>query len=238
MVRKIISNVKNVAGVMTPLIFFDCLFDIDFGLIATIVNTYLDPEVFDSEIRKKPVREIIKTLYNRTERNPLIPFMQSAKISEADKYLDMLMTDEESYTEVIQKSIHTGLYNLLESFAAEPDIKPTVVIPDGLSMEKWNKTWKNSVGKVSTIMIDELSDKTIEQYQQIYCKDPETILELMKRGIAIDNKTIYVAAYQFNLNSESLEISNPAMRIIADGNRIDIIDIYNRNLLEGKGNDN
>lgn len=237
MTKKILTtNVQNVVGVLTPLMFFDCLFDLDFGLICTVAKNYLDPEIFDPKLSSTPVREIIKTLYNRKVRNPLIPFMRSSKLSEADSLLDEFLNDEETYQEIIQYSSRTGLYSLLQTFTLHAEIKPTVIIPDAICMEKWNSTWNNP-RKVDTVMLDELTQNSMKDYQQIYCKNPESVLEFEKRGISINDKTIYVAAYHFNLYAESDEISNAAMRIIAEGNRIDIIDLYNRELLEGKNND-
>lgn len=236
MKKKLTTNVQNVAGVLTPLMFFDCLFDLDFGLICTVAKNYLDPEVFDPKLSTTPIREIIKTLYNRKVRNPLIPFTQSAKLSEVDSLLDEFLSDEETYKEIVQYSSRTGLYNLLQTFLIHAEIKPTVIVPDEICMEKWNSAWHNP-RNVDIVMLDELTQNSIKDYQQIYCKDPETILEFEKRGIAINDKTIYVAAYHFNLYAETDEISNAAMRMIAEGNRIDIIDLYNRELLEGKKND-
>ena len=69
---QIIASRAN--GKMAPLISFNTIFDIDVGLIQLIYDEYLDPKVFNIDIFNKSLKDIIKLLYFRTEKNPLYLF--------------------------------------------------------------------------------------------------------------------------------------------------------------------
>ena len=47
--KQVLYNIANTYGNMSPLLFFDIIFDIDFGMISYIAKYLLDPNVFDEE---------------------------------------------------------------------------------------------------------------------------------------------------------------------------------------------
>ena len=228
--KQVLYNIANTYGNMSPLLFFDIIFDIDFGMISYIAKYLLDPNVFEEEKFHWNVKEIIGALSDRKEKNPLSFFLKEEYRADADEYYNEIL--KEGYDEILDMSMMTEIFTLVTLFSTEPDIKVTVLCENESQMKIWKEiAFRYSLTGIVSVLEKDINQNNIQTYQQIYCKHPSDIIRLQEKiKLPIIDKSIYVASYPFNMvNSQNI---NPDLDIISVRNSLNSIDIYRKNLLK------
>ena len=221
--RTILFGQGEVNGIITPLIPFNCIYDIDFGLIRymyengfTANSDLLNPEFF-APFENGDIRSIIIKLYTRTEENPLKLFLKNP--SEADNLYNEFM--ETYYEDIIRSSVHTGIYELCTEFKTEKSISATIIYSN--EAEYYMLKDKN-LEHIELVDLDELKPD-LSKYNSVYFKstDDPYIDLLVKR---LHSKTIYFLDYGFNLKDNSIKENAYTVGLKVNRNRINIINAY------------
>ncbi len=222
--RKIIQQgMGDTSGDMCPLIPFDVIVDTDVGLLRYIYNSYMDPEIFNKDFFfDKSIKQLVKELYKRKEVNPIHLCINPKYKKSCDTLYEQFI--DECYEEILDLSVKTEFYRLVGLFKADSDIKVNIVCnftmeADILSKEELTKD-------CNIIMRRDI--KSVDKYEQFYFKKYNDINPYLK---CMKAKSIYFAGYMFNFDDNGCVIDLP-YEIYLLGNRISVIDIYNRSKLE------
>lgn len=231
MQRMLTENPMNTWGNMHPLMYFDSIFDLDFGMISYIAEELLDPKVFIEEKFHRPVKMIVQELYCRKDKNPLVSFLQPDSVKDADALYSDIMT--ENRNELIDRSMITELYNMIPIFLTQSDISVSILVSTEHEEQVWRETTKDD-SKLSNIAIyyrDKLDEKTVNQIQQVFCKYPADVLS---SSVPILHKSIYLAGYSFTFDEDP--VREQELELLSFRNTINRIDLYKRSIIGGPPN--
>lgn len=212
---------------LAPLISFDTIVDTDFGLINLIGKEYLDESVFNVDFFKKNVKQIIKEIYLREDKNPLYLIAKDGQNKELlDEYYAEFMSSK--LIDVYNNSITTEILHLIASFNNSPNITtPDILCYNNEQIE----ILKNEplLEKNNKIL---LSDLEKDNYGQFFFKDIDDC-ELFKD---LTFKSFYVSTYGPNLDKNEDDLRNQELvdTLIKNKNSISIFDIYKQNILGRK----
>lgn len=228
MERIVTENPLNTLGNMSPLIFFDMIFDLDFGMISTIAKQYLDPEVFDEKKFRRPVKQIIQDLYYREERNPLVSFLRPEHQSEAEEYYRDIR--KENYVDLVDNSMVTEIFNIIRSFSIQPDITVSILVDKEYEETIWKEYIEDDpkLSKIEIYYRDKLNTQDIGKIQQLFCKYPTDVLNLPVLAL---HKSVYLANYSFNFATN--EKYEKELDLLSFRNSINCIDLYRRSIIGG-----
>lgn len=227
----------------TPLFDFQILFDTDFGMMSLIAAEMQDIDVFNHEWIKAhhTNRLMIKALYERTDKNPLIQAAVINDKKELDELYNSFINDEEYYSKVVDRSMPTEIYNLLERCFIMGDIYPYILYNNDIELDHIkNDPITNQVKEENLIKLQDLimnPKKYRGMFSQMYCKYNEGMVVDALASLNSYAKTFYIADYNFN-NYEgkkgTINTSGEGLTMAIIDDRCDIrsIDIYNRYLLE------
>lgn len=219
----------DTSGNNTPLVSFDCIIDTDFGLLNLIDSNYLDSSIFDIDFfnNHHKIKELVKVLYEREERNPLSICVKD----KSDIDIDMLYQQfiDEKYTDILKRSMVTEIYNLIEQFKLSGEVKPTIICRKQEEIDCLKELPLFSK-QFPIILLDEIED--ISYYKQFFFRyiDDDYIKKLSSE---INNKTVYVINQKFNCIVGEGLLPTKSTRILFDNrNSIHTIDMYNINKLQ------
>jgi len=219
-----------------PLFDFHTVFDVDFGIMSLISEKYLDTGIFDKEWFAEHCtrRKMLKVLYERVDKNPLIEPSLVEEREEIDELYNSFFEDEEIYTDILQRAMPTELYNVIDyAISSVDDIEVSIVCRNNLEVEllKRYETTKK-INKIHLLSdLDKKASSYKNKYTQIYVKtgDSEVLDFIDKTGTY--TATVYLADYKFN--SDMMKESNVIASILMEGNDVTTIDLYNREKLNG-----
>ena len=207
------------------LIPFECIVDIDMGLIKLLKFEYRNPEYFFKGILDGPDDCIEYELVNRKNRNPLSIPTNMSKVDDetiGNWYQQFI---EKEYTKIMELSTSTSLADLvkLSSFNTDKVLRTTILCSND---EEANIVRKRSYGE-TTIVVDTNDTFDITKYDAVYLKDVYDI----EQYTGVVGKTIYVANYAFNIldNTESDDVVldyTPLIKYL-DDNEIRVYTVYN-----------
>lgn len=231
-----------------PLFDFNMLFDTDFGIMSFISAEFNDASIFSVFNHQwinehRSIRSMIKALYERKDRNPLIQCTLSNDIKEIDELYDSFIRDEEYYIKVLQRSMVTEIFNLLERSILIGDVQPYIVYQYDVEYQHMkNFDVCKKIPDSNFICLKDIiinPRKYGKEFTMYYCKHNTGILLDALASIYDYAKTYYIADYPFNnydYKPGTIDISSEAMQIISYINRCNVrsIDIYNRIKLENK----
>lgn len=209
------------------LIPFECIVDIDMGLIKLLKYDYRNLEYFFPGILDGPDECIEYGLLMRKHRNPLVvpTNMQKVDMETIDNWYMQFM--EKEYEQIVNLSICTDVANMikLSSYNKDKIIKSTILCNNNFERDT---ILKRSIGQTRVIVANR-QDFDITQYDAVYMKDVYDIQSF--KGVF--GKSIYIANYGFNLidNTETDDIIldfEPLMNYI-DDNELRIYSVYNIN---------
>lgn len=225
---------SNTNMIMTPVLDFHCLFDIDFSILYLIRKKYYDISVFSKDFfeNNKSIVNIVKQLSEREDKNPLR--LCTYNSDDADSlYKEFL---EKNYDEVLAHIMRTEVYNLMNGFKLG-DIKPTIYCHNEAEVKFCNTLIFTA--NLPVITEKDLTPQTISIYQQWFLKYiDEGLIEKIYDKVSINS--IYVASYPFNIDQENRTIrTNKYTAYMAmNKNRFCIFDIYNKyKLAKGENKD-
>jgi hypothetical protein len=222
----------NTNGVLVPLISFDCIIDTDFGLLNLIDREYLDKDVFSVDFfdTHHTNKAMVKALYERKDKNPLLLCMKNPDINKANEmYKDFM---KERYKDILDVSMATEVYNLISTLKTYGDIRVSVVCENEFEV-RLLKSLKNT----STVPIYKMENlPSPDMFQQFYFKYINGFYTQMLIKY-LNTKNIYFAAYDFNLNPEKDEedekLKNEYLLAFQlTRNDLHSFDLYNRSKLE------
>lgn len=209
------------------LIPFECIVDIDMGLIKLLKYEYRNLEYFFPGILDGPDECIEYELIRRKHRNPLVvpTNMEKVDFETLDNwYLQFL---EKEYSKIINLSICTDLASMIKVSSHNIDkvIKSTILCNNDMERESIQK---RSMDQTRAIVANR-KDFDVTPYDVVYLKDVYDISEY--KGVF--GKSIYIANYGFNLidndQTDDLVLDfDPLMNYIKD-NELRIYSVYNIN---------
>lgn len=222
----------NTVGFLTPLIFFDCIYDTDVGLIELIRRDYRDSSMFNLESLDsfENRRQLIKFLYLRDQPNPILPFMNNKNdVETADDLYNQFMSKE--YSNILDLCVRTDLYNALLLFINAEEIKATVFCKNDL--ERYLLESDPDLSDLEIIDSIDLNNK-INSFEQFYFKSIYDHTQLNIYNI-IRHKVIYYMDYRFNLdNKNNIKDSKQTVAASVARCRLNTISTYNIDKLDGK----
>lgn len=224
--RIITPGISNISGVISPLITFDCIFDTDFGLLKLIRNEYFDKKVFsfDFFFQNDKTKDMITSLYLRSEKNPLSLCINSEYKKEADNLYEEFMKDK--YDKIVEYSMPTEIYNLIEALNLSGESNPTILYSrkEELSILNSHNVTKNT----QKISINEITD--VEPFNQFYFKDIDNqYLDYLAKYIRSDS--VYFGYYNYNMEDGNIKVNKNVSILSINRNSIYLIDIYNKQKL-------
>lgn len=207
------------------LIPFECIVDIDMGLIKLLKFEYRNPEYFFKGILDGPDDCIEYELVNRKNRNPLSIPTNMSKVDDETIGAWYQQFIEKEYTKIMELSTSTSLADLvkLSSFNTDKVLRTTILCSND---EEANIVRKRSYGE-TTIVVDTNDTFDMTKYDAVYLKDVYDI----EQYTGVVGKTIYVANYAFNMldNTESDDVVldyTPLIKYL-DDNEIRVYTVYN-----------
>jgi hypothetical protein len=222
----------NTVGFLTPLIFFDCIYDTDVGLIELIRREYRDSSMFNLESLDsfENRRQLIKFLYLRDQPNPILPFMNNKNdIETADDLYNQFMSKE--YSNILDLCVRTDLYNALLLFVNAEEIRATVFCKNDL--ERYLLESDPDLSDLEIIDSVDLNNK-INSFEQFYFKSIYDQTQLNIYNI-IRHKVIYYMDYRFNLDDKNnIKDSKQTVAASVARCRLNTISTYNIDKLDGK----
>lgn len=241
--QEMVSRMMKTDRTYTPLFDFQILFDTDFGLMSLIASDMQDIDVFDHNWIQAHHTNIlmIKALYERTDKNPLIQTTVINDKTEIDELYESFINDSSYYEQILDRSMCTEIYNLLDRCIEFGDIYPYILYRNEaeLNILKEDPVTRR-IEEKNFINIKDLimnPKNYANKFSQMYCKyrDDEVIDALVSLNSYA--KTLYVADYPFN-NFEgkpgTIDVSGEGLTIAMTICRCDIrsIDVYNRFMLK------
>ena len=228
--RTILYGQGDVNGIITPLIPFNCVYDLDFGLVRFMYengytnNTDLLNPIFFKPFETDP-RKIIIELYNRKTENPLELFLNN--VNEADDLYNQFMKSK--YEPIIRSSVHTGLYEMITSFKSEKSIKASIIYSNEAEyyMLREDKLLKH----VEFIDLSNLLPRVkSKEFNAFFFKSMDDMyIDILTKYIT--SSTVYILDFAFNFDDEELKNTayNAALRV--NRNDINIISVYDKSRL-------
>lgn len=213
-------------GIIKPLIPFNCLVDIDVGLVELIRNKYRSPDIFNIRLLDsfKSRQDLIKFMYNRDQYNPILPFMNNTEDQETanDLYLQFI---EKEYINIVGLSPYTGLYSLVNLCNSAEEIAPMITFSDSIEEEVFNRDIV--LKKVKSVFIDDIplfcSKVDVFFFRSVV--DPYFIAALP----LLSSKNITILDYKFNFDADgSMIVSEES--VVAEMNRcyFNVINVYRK----------
>lgn len=231
------SGVGSMGNTYSPLIPFNCLFDVDVGLIQVIRQDYRSGGIFDIEFIDRLChsrKDLIYHLYTRKNANPLYELMLEPDINIANELYQEFK--EKIYDRMIDNCVYTGIFDLCAKFSDIPEIHAAIYYSNPLELELLN-TFSDSLERIDIISDEEFKNNR-SKYSQYFVKyiDGEYIMSLLKY---LDHKSIYVLKYMFNFekkeNGLDLIRSTAMLGLEVKRNQFIIVDAFDDSKL-GKEN--
>jgi len=215
-------------GIIKPLIPFNCIFDTDFGLIQLISQEYRNRDIFNIDYidSLKTNYDLLYVLYHRNTYNPLIPFMNNPEDIDLaeDLYIQFI---EKEYENMVARSIHTGLYNLIGSMRNTEEIITTICYSNDI--EKHVFANDTLLSKIRSINIDNIVEY-LSYIDQYYFKATEDLYFYLSCK-TLKSNSVYILDYDFNFENKEKGILKQSREIgVALANRcvINIIGAFDK----------
>ena len=223
--RSIVFGQGDVNGIITPLIPFNCVYDLDVGLIRFMYeNGYTNnSELIDGTFFNPFImRDIVVRLYSRLDENPLNLFMNQS----ADEIYNEFMSKH--YEEIVRSSVHTGIYDLCSTFRTEKSVKG--YIPYSNEAEYYMLRGDERLKGIEFVDLDNISTDLAE-YNMFFFKSIDDMYISMFTD-RIKSKSVYMLDYRFNFDENGLLKVNPNIETLEiNRNTINIINVYDKQRL-------
>lgn len=223
--RSIIFGQGDVNGIITPLIPFNCVYDLDVGLVRFMYeNGYTNnSELIDGSFFKPFImRNIVVSLYSRLEENPLSLFMEE----NADEFYNEFMS--RYYEKIVRSSVHTGIYDLCSTFRTEKSVKGSIIYSN--EAEYYMLRGDERLKGVELVDMESLS-KDLAEYNTFFFKSTDDMY-ITLFAEKIHSKSIYILDYKFNFKKDGTLKNNPSMGLLElNRNTFNIINVYDKQRL-------
>ena len=202
---------------------FGCYVDTEIGLIRLIRDKYRDEKVFDIDKLDASINQIILSLIDRQDINPL-SVIANNNVNEKDLLDYYIQFFTEEYDEILKRSVSTELKSLFSLFKSETSINVTFLCEseDEERVIRSDKDLNNCKVVVSTRDKVNFSNYTAFMFKFI-TDDVQNYL--------YQYKNYYFSRYRLNFDDQ-YNIIRPD--IIYNGGSVEIIDLYNKSYLRGE----
>lgn len=224
------DRMPNTTGILMPIIPFDLLIDLDYGLIKLIAEAYRDDSVFDLEICDLYYKQLIIKLIERRDKNPLSIIMKKTKDPDLKRMYNDLKEEyyknfmEEELWNICTKSMYTAIETAVANFLKVEGIDPTVLCRNETELK-----FIESIPELKNVktLLGDYDSIDPEVYDIIYFKNFEDILKIQSKIYA---KNLYVAEYDFNLEKRRRG-EEPVLRkdlsiLFLDANQAVVMGVY------------
>lgn len=181
------------------LIPFNCLVDIDFGMIKLIENEFLDSDYIDRSIYKYSDNQITYILLNRLYENALSVVMM--------EYNDFLESNiYGSYkSKILSLSRYTDIINILITTKKLNLLNITILCRDLQEEQFIRKHIMSFNENIRIIINDDIAKINFDLYNTIFI-DRISNLEKIKNNIPLNNIYLYKARYNLEKKDEIFQI--------------------------------
>lgn len=222
-----ISQIAQASLTSNILIDFECCVDTDIGLIRLIKDKYQDRRVFNIDKLTDDFKNIILSLINRDNINPL-SVISNKDISEEDLYDYYVEFMTEEYDEILKRSVTTELVTLINLLDSETSVNVTILCESEIEEELLKKD--KSFNKCN-ILVHDRDEVYLNKYSTFIFK---YITNNVNEFIA-PYKNYYFSKCKINFDDNFNPISPGIInKIIYNGGSVEIIDLYNKSYLEGE----
>lgn len=223
--RNIIFGQGDVNGIITPLIPFNCVYDLDVGLVRfmyengyTNNNDIVDGTFFNPFI----MRNIVVRLYTRVDENPLNLFVSES----TDELYNEFMS--KYYEKIVRSSVHTGIYDLCSTFRTEKSVKGSIIYSN--EAEYYMLRGDERLKGVELVDLDSLSSDFTE-FNTFFFKSVDDMY-ITAFADKIKSKSIYILDYKFNFSKEGTIRNTSSINTLeVNRNIINIINVYDKQRL-------
>ena len=220
----IIANFGNISGIDKVLIPFNCLYDLDVGVIKLISEEYRSPDMFNLGFLDQTVKDkqrLVNTLYTRDNYNPLLLFMNDPyNVEVADDFYNQFISREDTYTKIIDECVYTGLYKMIQMNDAIKEVSFSIMYNNNI---EYNELTNNDLFKNLELYSSEelLHKKKLDIFGSLFFKTPKaSFLEIMKEKI--NNVTLYFLDYKYNFDEDDQLINKELLDYYAIDRDCDI----------------
>lgn len=227
--RVIQYNIQNTRGVSSPLIPFNCIFDLDVGLLRLISMKYANPDVFDREFFAQHPDNISIThaAYVRKKQNPLFLCLKDKSDEQtANELYSQFM--KEKYIDICLNCVYTGIYTMVRYFAVADDITATLVYHNDIEkyiLEQF---------KFKNVALADIRDVKAGKVRFNQCIFKTQLNDLYLRNLIdrVARKMVYIMDYRYNFTEEELglTITDDLLSIKAQLNQLSIISAYDEEI--------
>ena len=228
------EGLNNKGGVisstlMTPLISFRCIIDLDIGILSYVIENYPDNAYFNfDKLKTLDTIGLIKMLYNREQINQLSIIVSNIKY---DTYKELI---EEKEEDIIQRSLSTEIYNLIQQFKSSGDIKPSILY---YTKEELNYIHSDDIlNSFPCIDVNDVTEEIFLHYMQFWFKDVEETHKFIKFGLKHPARSYYIADIAYNIkddNPDSVQNDEIITRALFKGNAINTYSMYRKDIIGG-----
>ncbi len=191
-------NEGHTLNVMVPLISFNCLFDIEVGLIKLINKNFNDPRVFDANTLDSLDSNIKVTrfVFNSTSDNILLDILRDKDIEIANEYYRQFI--EQEYDNILINSVYTDLIGLLDTMESQPDVKASVFC---INKQEVDFIHKYLSPDIQAVTIEDMREH-FDIYKQFYFRSiiNDPYLNTIYKGIS--KSFVYLLDYRRNFDNE------------------------------------
>lgn len=226
-------DMSKTIGVYTPLIDFSLILDIDFGILNLIDRKYLDRDTFSVDWFNKhhKIKDMVYALATRDHWNPLSLCSLKSEEENESLYFEFI-GKEEYYKKVLELSMVTEIYNLIEKFNISGDIQTTIYCESELEVKALKSL--NATKNLDILLDPKPLD--LVKYNQIYIKDTNSRSLASLVSQYCKNKSIYIANYPYNKDGDNIKQDENIAALEIYRNLLRLIDVYNINKLKGDTN--
>ena len=221
------SNVLNNGAntKLAPLISFDTIVDVDFGLINLIYTNYLDKSVFDVNFFLDNTKNIIAKLYLRKDINPLYTIAKNyIDKQRLDDYYNEFLFSKKS--DIYDMSITTEILNMIQTFNKSQEIIPTILCYNEDQIRALEE--EDDLINNQKVLLSSLTRKDKESFSQFFFKDISEVTPFLD----LKFKKFYLSTYGPNFGEDDLRDPELVKQIIKNGNKISIFDMYKKDITE------
>lgn len=222
-----ISQIAKASLRSEILVDFGCYVDTEVGLIRLIRDKYRDEKVFDIDKLDTSINQIILSLIDRQNINPLSVIANEDTNQEdlLDYYIQFYT---EEYDEILKRSVTTELKSLFNLFKSETSINVTFLCESENEERIIRSDEDLNNCKVYIPSRDNIDFSKYTAFMFKFITDD--VLNYLYQY-----KNYYFSRYRINFDDQYNIIRADIIdKIIYNGGSIEIIDLYNKSYLRGE----
>ena len=228
--RNIAFGFGDDTAIMNPLIPFNCVYDIDFGLIRymyengyTTNNDLVDPGFFTLLYYDR--KKMVSQLYTRKEENPLKLCLRNTE--DADDLYNQFM--ESDYGRIIRSSVRTGIYEMCELFKDQNTIRAGIIYSS--EAEYYMLSNDENLKHIELVDLETVKHRINDFSIYFFKSTQDMYIDLLTP--LLRTKSIYILDYRFNFNEDDTKLRDSSYigELVLNRNVINIISAYDRERL-------